>query len=60
MEGFNNPGLDVGWVPPARPLGVNPQITRGDFNWGQKVGPPGLLKLVFGMRAIANDRRLLR
>eukprot|EP00971_Amphidinium_carterae_P149696 2967836-Amphidinium_carterae.1 len=59
MEGFNNPGLDVGWktkpthpvhgqfksadplplhrVPLARPLSINPQITRGDFNWGPMV-----------------------
>eukprot|EP00971_Amphidinium_carterae_P194977 3868947-Amphidinium_carterae.1 len=60
MKGFNNPGLHVGCadplplhrVPPARPLGINPQITRGDFNWGQKVGPPSLLELILGVHAI--------
>eukprot|EP00971_Amphidinium_carterae_P127185 2520460-Amphidinium_carterae.1 len=74
MEGFDNPGLDVGWetkpthpvhgllksadslplhsVPPARPLGINPQITSGDFHWGQK--------FVFSVRAIAYDHSFLR
>eukprot|EP00971_Amphidinium_carterae_P033579 661312-Amphidinium_carterae.1 len=82
MEGFHNPGLDVGWetkathpmhgllksadpfllyrVSPARPLGVHPQITSSDFNWGKKTGMPGPLKLVFSVRTNADDHRLLR
>eukprot|EP00971_Amphidinium_carterae_P068654 1359493-Amphidinium_carterae.1 len=42
-------------VPPARPLGINPQITCSDFHWGQKAGKPGLLELVFSVRAIADN-----
>eukprot|EP00971_Amphidinium_carterae_P272998 5418430-Amphidinium_carterae.1 len=82
MEGFDNPGFDVGRqpkpthslhgllksadpfplhrVPPARPLSVHTKITSSDFNWGKKTGTPGPLKLVFGVSAIANYRRLLR
>eukprot|EP00971_Amphidinium_carterae_P277260 5502585-Amphidinium_carterae.1 len=46
-------------VPPGSPLCVNPEVTRGDPQRGQETGTPGPLEFVLGVRAVADDHRLL-
>eukprot|EP00971_Amphidinium_carterae_P031649 623294-Amphidinium_carterae.1 len=82
MEGFNNPGFDVGRetkpthpihgllksanpfllhrIPPTRPLSINTKISSSYLDRRKKTGTPGPLKLVFGVRAIADDHCFLR
>eukprot|EP00971_Amphidinium_carterae_P254054 5043707-Amphidinium_carterae.1 len=46
-------------IPPAGPLSVHAQIPSGDLDRREKTGSPSPLKLVLGVRAIADDHCLL-